>query len=164
MNSACATDRTRRVSRAAVVACATLLLAACASVRPLPPEVNLTNLEVTDLTLSHANLMADLKIFNPNDVSVTVEQVEYALLLNDVKISAGKSLEKVRIDAGEYGETTLRLSSAYLDLWRILNQMQKGENVRFNLKGKIKVGGFGILRKAFHFSRKGNIPLTRPQP
>ena len=141
-----------------------LFVAACTMVRPLPPEVSLLNLEVTSLSLSHAILSADLQVFNPNGVAVTLKEVDYVLRLNDVVVSKGQSLEKVRIGAGEYGVATLRLSSAYYDLWRILKAAKKDENVAFDLKGLVKVGGLGVLNKTFRFDREGSIPLEQIKP
>jgi LEA14-like dessication related protein len=139
-------------------------VAACTLVRPLPPEVSLLNLELTGLSLSHATLSADLQVFNPNGVAVTLKEVDYVLRLNDVVVSKGQSLGNVRIGAGEYGTANLRISSAYADLWRVLKQARKNENVEFGLKGLVKVGGLGVLNKTFHFDRQGSIPLERMQP
>jgi LEA14-like dessication related protein len=139
-------------------------VAACTMVRPLPPEVSLLNLEVTALSLSHATLSADLQVFNPNGIAVTLKEVDYVLRLNDVVVSKGQSMEKVRIGAGEYGVATLRLSSAYYDLWRVLKQASKDEDVEFDLKGLVKVGGLGVLNKTFRFDRAGSIPLEQIKP
>lgn len=139
-------------------------LSACATINPLPPEVSLLNLEVTGLSLSHAALSADLQIFNPNRIAITLKEVDYVLRLNDVEVSTGRSMEKVRIGAGEYGVASLRLSSAYYDLFRVLRKARKDETVQFDLKGMVKVGGFGVLGKTFRFDREGSIPLDQIQP
>lgn len=139
-------------------------ISACATVSPLPPEVSLLNLEVAGLSMSHAALNAELRIFNPNRIAITLKELDYVLRLNDVVVSTGQSMENVRIGAGEYGNATLRLSSAYYDLWRVLKQVRKNEEVQFGLKGRIKVGGFGVLGKTFRFDREGSIPLEQIQP
>lgn len=139
-------------------------ITACATVNPLPPEVSLLNLEVTGLSLSHAALSADLQVFNPNRVAITLKEVDYVLRLNDVVVSTGRSGGKVRIGAGEYGIATLRLSSAYYDLWRVLKKVKRDEDVQFDLKGNLKVGGFGVLGKTFRFDRQGSIPLEKLKP
>jgi LEA14-like dessication related protein len=139
-------------------------LAACAIVSPLPPEVSLLNLEVTGLSLSHAALNADLRIYNPNAIAVTLKEMDYVLKLNDVEVSTGRSTKNIRIGAEEYANASLRITSAYFDLWRVLKQVGKNENVEFGLKGKVKVGGFGVLNKTFLFDRQGSIPLEKIQP
>ncbi len=141
-----------------------LFLLGCSAIRPLPPEVNLVNLQLTDLTLTHANLLAQLKVFNPNSLPVNITDVDYSLFLNDIPVSHGQAVKQVRIGAEESGEVPLRLSSAYWDLLRILNQAQSGREVKFNLKGSVRVSGAGIFSKTFDFAREGVVPLQQLQP
>lgn len=139
-------------------------LSACALKPVIAPEVSLADLQISELSLTHANMLAGLKIFNPNSVGLTIEQVNYTLSLNGIAVSSGQSAKEVRIGAEEYATLNLRMSSAYWDLLRIFNQVQTGKNAKFLLDGKIKVGGFGILGKTFDFKKEGDIPLAGVQP
>jgi len=150
--------------RATVLMLIVPFVASCMLTRPMAPEVSLLKLELTSLSLSHAVLSADLQVFNPNGVAVTLKQVDYVLKLNDVEVSKGQSMGNVRIGAGEYGTATLRISSAYTDLWRVLKVARKNENIDFGIKGLVKVGGFGVLSKTFRFDHTGSIPLDQLQP
>lgn len=141
-----------------------VVLPACA-LRPVnAPEVSLADLQITELSLTHANMLAGLKIFNPNRVGVTIRQVDYTLSLNGIRISSGQSAREVHIGPEEYGTMNLRLSSAYWDLLRLFNQVQSGKPAKFALDGKVKVGGPGLLGKTFDFKREGEIPLGGIQP
>ncbi|MBI5556383.1 MAG: LEA type 2 family protein [Deltaproteobacteria bacterium] len=139
---------------------AALLLTSCAALRPVAPEVNLMGLVMDEVTLSHINLVANLRLFNPNDVSLSVEGVEYELRLNGVRVSSGQALRRLDIGAREFGTLDLRLASAYADLFRFFNEIQHGEELDFRLTGKIQVGGFGILGHTFAFDQAGKIPLA----
>lgn len=144
-----------------------LLLAAlpsCALKPVIAPEVSLNDLQISELSLTHANMLAGLKIFNPNSIGVTIQQVDYSLSLNGIKVSSGQSAKEVSIGAEEYGTLNLRMSSAYWDLLRIFNQVQSGKNAKFLLDGKVKVGGYGILGKTFDFKKEGDISLSGVQP
>ncbi len=141
-----------------------MLLISCAMVQPVPPEVNLVALEVQELTLSHANMLANLRIFNPNQVALDIREVDYALFLNGIRVSSGRTAKGVSIDAEKSGEIALRLSSAYWDMLRVVNQAQAGKDIGFKILGSVKVGGFGILGKTFKFEREGAIPLEGIQP
>lgn len=144
--------------------CLCYSLSGCA-IRPVEaPEVNLSDLQVTELTLTHANMLAGLRIFNPNAIALTVQDVEYTLELNGIRVSRGRSVKEVRVGAEEYGELSLRLSSAYWDLLRLFKNVQTGENVKFLLEGRIKVGGLGILGKTYDFKKEGEVPLDGPRP
>jgi LEA14-like dessication related protein len=139
-------------------------LSACALKPVVAPEVSLADLQITELSLTHANLLAGLKIYNPNSVGVTIKQVDYTLSLNGIRVSSGQSAKEVSIGAEESGLLNLRLSSAYWDLLRILNQVQTGQTAKFALDGKVKVGGYGILGKTFEFNKEGDISLGGVQP
>lgn len=134
-----------------------LLLGACASLRPEPPEVSLIGLQVEELTLSHINMRADLRLFNPNRIGLTVEQVDYALALNGVRVSSGKSLAPVRIAAGDSADIALRISGSYLNLLQLVNNLQRQEDLKYLLDGSVKVGGMGILGATFPVREEGVI-------
>jgi len=147
----------------AVILCVVLLLSGCAAMRPTPPEVNLIGIEVRDISLTHVNLLANLRLFNPNAASITVLEVDYTLFLNGVKVSQGQTAKPVSIGAEDYGDVDLRMSSAYWDLFQFLNRMQTGEELEFSLQGSVKVGSLGMLSQTFTFDKHGNIPLRRSQ-
>jgi LEA14-like dessication related protein len=137
-----------------------LLFTACAAMQPAPPEVNLMGLVMDEVTLSHVNMRADLRLFNPNDTAISVKGVEYELELNGVHVSTGKALRSLSIPANGYGTLDLRLSSAYWDLFRFFSRVQQGEELDFRLTGKVRVGGLGIISHTFNFDHQGKIPLV----
>ncbi|MEW6520569.1 MAG: LEA type 2 family protein [Thermodesulfobacteriota bacterium] len=145
-----------------------LLLASCAAMQPVAPEINLMGLVMDEVTLSHVNMVANLRLFNPNAVTLSVENVEYELQLNGVKISTGQSLNSLDIAANDYGSIDLRLSSAYWDLFRFAGNIEQGEELDFRLTGKVRVGGLGLIGHTFNFDHEGKIPLLnregRPSP
>lgn len=139
-------------------------LTSCATKQVIAPEVSLADLQISELSLTHANMLAGLKIYNPNRVGLTVQQVDYSLSLNGIRVSSGQSAKEVSIGAEEYATLELRMSSAYWDLLRIFNLVQTGKNAKFLLDGKVKVGGFRILGKTFDFKKEGDISLSGLQP
>lgn len=142
-------------------------LCSCASLRPDPPEVSLERLQVSDFTLSHATLLAGLRLYNPNSIDLTIERVNYSLSLNGIKVSSGQSLESVSLPANDYGDVTLRLSAAYLDLLRFIQTAQKGDLLNYSLLGEVEVAGMGFLNLTYPLKREGTIrfqtsPESRP--
>ncbi|WP_305045593.1 LEA type 2 family protein [Geoalkalibacter sp.] len=134
-----------------------LLVGGCATLRPEPPEVSLVGLQVQELTLSHVNMLAELSLFNPNRIGLNIEQVDYALSLNGIRVSSGKSLAPVKVAAGESANVTLRLSGSYLKILQLLNTLQKGDELKYLLDGAIKVGGLGVLGRTFPLREEGMI-------
>lgn len=152
---------TRQTTALLLAACLLGLTVSCATVEPIPPEVNLMSLEMQDVTLSHANMLADLRVFNPNDFELTVEHVYYVLHLNDIKVVAGRSIPAVRIGPQEYQHLTLRLASAYWNILQLFNSMQGATAVTYGLEGEVTVSGVGLLGHTFPFAAHGSVPLRQ---
>ena len=136
-------------------------LSGCSTMNTTPPEVNLMALEVQDVTLSHVNLLADLRIFNPNQDAVTIQGVDYTLHLEGVKVFSGKSSFTQSIGSQEYGRVSLRLSSAYWNIIELLNRIPDKEDVSFSMRGSIKVGESSLFAKRYSFTKQGMIPLHK---
>jgi LEA14-like dessication related protein len=147
-----------------VIAVFVLYLTACSAVQPVPPEVNLMRLDVRDITLSHVNLLADLRVFNPNDTSLTIQGVDYTLYLEGIKVFTGKNNLARSIPPQEYGQITLRLSSAYWDIIQLFNTLPDRSDVAFSMHGSIRVGKSSLFARRFSFNRKGIIPLRKTLP
>ena len=143
---------------------ATLLLlanlSACTGIRPAPPEVQLSSLEVTDVSLSHANFMATLSLFNPNDINLNVEAVMFSLYLNGVRIAKGRTTKALLLPSEGSGDIAIRLSSSFLALFQLSSKLQNQEEVTFRIDGEIRLGGFGILATKIPIEHEGSLPLS----
>jgi len=120
--------------------------------------------DVQDVTLSHVNLLADLRVFNPNDKALTIQGVDYTLHLEGVKVFSGKSNLSQTIAPQEYGRLILRLSSAYWDIIQFLNKLPNRFDVAFSMEGSILVGGNRLFAQRFSFAKQGIIPLQKTTP
>lgn len=134
-----------------------LLSASCAAIKPEPPQVSLVSLRVQELTLSHASMVAELRLFNPNRIGIIVEEVEYALTLNSIPVSAGRSLAPVRVGAGESALVGLRLSGSYLTLLQFAGSLQKDEQLSYLLAGSVQIRGGGLAGWTFPLRQEGTI-------
>lgn len=142
----------------AVMLSVLLLLPGCATIQPEPPEVNLMALQIQDVTLSHVNLLANLRLFNPNPQPVRVSRVEYTLHLNGIKVMTGRWTAGTEIAANEYGLLDLRISSAYWNLMKLMQNLQESTEVDFSLAGSIRIG-YGLAGATFPFKEEGRVPL-----
>lgn len=146
--------------RIAIVMLLAINLTACAGKRPEPPEVQLSRLEITDVSLSHANFLATLSLFNPNSFSLDIKQLTFTLFLNDVLIAKGLTAKTLAIPAEESGEAALRLSSSFLNLFQLSRSVQDQEEISFRIAGEVKIGGFGLIGATIPIEREGTLPLT----
>jgi LEA14-like dessication related protein len=117
--------------------------------------------DVQDVTLSHVNLLAELRVFNPNGSGVTIQGVDYTLHLEGIKVFSGKSNLTQIIAPQEYGFLTLRLASSYFDLIQLLNKIPNKTDVAFSMQGSIRVGESSMFAKRYAFDKEGIIPLQK---
>jgi len=139
----------------------TVPLSSCSTINAIPPEVNLMKIDIQDVTLSHVNLLADIKVFNPNENAVTIQGVNYTLHLEGIKVFSGRNNLSQTIEPQKYGLITLRLSSAYWDIIRLLNTLPNKSEVAFSMRGTIRVGASSMFAQRFSFDKQGIIPLQK---
>lgn len=138
----------------------TIGMVSCAVMRPAPPEVQLAGLEITDMSLSHANFLATLRLYNPNQVDLEVERIQFTLFLNDVQVADGLTAETFALPALKSGNAVIHLSSSFLDLLQLTRTLQDRNELSFRIAGKIKIGGYGLFGTTIPVERQGSLPLT----
>jgi LEA14-like dessication related protein len=111
-----------------------ILLSSCSSMKIIPPEVNLMRIDVQDVTLSHVNLLAEIRVFNPNVDAVTIQGVDYILHLEGIKVFSGRSNRSQTIAPQEYANLSLRLAGAYWDIIQLLNKFPDKTDVAFSMQ------------------------------
>ena len=143
-----------------VVVLMAISLAACAGLRPDPPEVQLAALEITDISLSHANFLATLRLYNPNGIDLDVKGIKFTLFLSNVRIANGQTAKAFTLPAEESGEAAIRLSSSFLDLLQLTHKLQGRNEITFRIVGEVKIGGYGLLGATIPIEREGSLPLS----
>lgn len=138
-----------------------LSLAACTGLRPEPPEVQLAGLEITEMSLSHANFLATLKLFNPNNIALDIETIKFTLFLNEVLITKGLTATGFSLPAEESGEAAIRLSTSFLNLFQLTRELQDSDKITFRIAGEVKIGGFGLFGATIPLESEGTLPLSR---
>jgi len=127
--------------------------------RPEPPEVQLAGLEIRELSLSHANFLANLRLYNPNSTALDIRGLSFTLFLDDIRIAKGKTAKAFNIPAEEFGDAALHLSSSYFDLLQLSTGLQGQEQIAFRIAGEVKVGGLGFMSMTIPIDHEGILPL-----
>ena len=136
------------------------MLSGCSTVRPEPPDVQLAGLTISDLSLSHANFLATVSLYNPNSAALEVEGLEIALFLDNLRFAQGKTAKPFSVPAEQTGEAALRLSTSFLDLFRLSQRLKDLDEVPFRIAGEIRIGGPGFLWMTVPVASEGTIPLA----
>lgn len=136
-----------------------LLLSGCATLRPEPPQVQLASLQLSDLSLSHANFLATLNLYNPNQTALNVQGLEFSLFLDKIQIADGKTAKAFSIPAEQSGTTEMRLAASFLDMIRLTQQIRNRDQVPFRIAGAVRIGGPGWLGLTVPINSEGILPL-----
>ncbi len=150
-----------RMIRSIILACAGLLLTACASMGPYPesPRVSLARLNPGEMTLLEQRFNLQLRIQNPNDREIPIKGMSYSLELNDREFAYGVSNRKVTVPA--FGEALVDVDVVSNTL-NIIRQASKlgnvqGDSLRYRLSGKLSLSNHPV---SLPFEYAGEIKLT----
>ena len=141
------------------------LFSACAQhAKFISPKVELLNLNVKDVTFSHINYQARIRLYNPNLESLHVNFMEYSLLVNGIRLVDGAEQVDKKIGPHQEAVIPVRLSGSVLSVLRLISSMQNAKDVDFEMKGT--VSGIDTNGNSFFlpFSEKGKLDLSSLNP
>ncbi len=154
-----------RFFRLALLGLTVLLMAGCSAVnRPTPPQVQLVGLEMEELTLTHANMLAKVRLRNPNNFALDVRGIRVQLALNEVQVAKGNAIGPVKIAGGQSGDMLVQVATPLWAFFNLANNLQGSNEVRFKLVGDVDIGGWGVIGGNLPFSHSGVIPLQGTIP
>lgn len=143
--------------RRILMLCCTLLLAACAGVGNLEkPQVSLAGLALDDFNLFEQRFLVTLRVTNPNDTSVTVDGVDFDLMLNGEHFASGVGRDQVTLPRMGEALVTLKVTTNLGSLWKQIRALQTTHQpLAYRMTGKLhtpwRPGGIP-------FDRKGELP------
>jgi len=146
---------------AAVGLLALLMLAGCAGLgKPLEnPRISLANIQVQESKGLETAFLVHLRVMNPNDVDLDIRGVDCDLEINDKPFAYGISNTAVTVPA--FGSETLPVTvySSVIDIIKGLFGLPEREDLRYQLKGKVRLGGTGLMPSSLPFDSQGTVSL-----
>ncbi len=138
---------------------------ACAQhARFISPKVELLNLNVRDVTLSHINYQARVRLYNPNLQSLHVNFMEYSLFVNGINLVNGAEQVDEKIGPHEEAAIPVKLSGSVFNVIRLVSSMQKAKDVDFELKGTVSGTDTNGQTFSLPFAEKGKLDLSALYP
>lgn len=142
----------------AVALVASFILSACNTEAMEPKFQRVENIEITSLSKSDVTLVGEIVLYNPNYVSVTMDNIELEVYVNDYFV--GKINQNNTIEIAKRSDFSLPLSvnfdpkKLFADDWMGLIEMAAGyfNNKKFDVKFE---GDADFKVKSFAF----NIPI-----
>ena len=139
-----------------------LLLSGCALMQPRleAPYINLVDFKVAELGMFQQRYLITLNVQNPNNVSIPVQGMTYALRIAGDDFARGVSPKAFTLPA--YGETEVQveLSTNLLSTLQRLQKLMEMDqpSVAYELTGKLDVGAT-LFNGTVPFSNQGELKL-----
>ena len=151
---------------ALIVVFAALLLSGCAGLQKAyePPRVTLSNMTIKEAKALETAFLIELRIFNANDVPMEIKGVDCVLKINGKPFAAGVSGVEKTIPAYGTDVVPVVVYASVLDtvnrvigMFRDVQASQKMQNLKYSLKGKLRVGG--VTPASVPFDSEGELNL-----
>jgi len=138
------------------------LLTGCAGIgrRLEPPRILLANVQVQEFTGFETVFQIELRVFNTNDVNLNVKAIEADLTFNGKPFATGISKAEVRIPAFENRLVPVTVYSSVIDIFKSIHGLQQAEQLKYGLKGKLRVAVDNGLSTSLPFESEGQVTLT----
>lgn len=144
---------------------AALSFQSCAQLQELSdvsrPQVSITDMNITGLSLSTVELTADIEIANPNNIAIDLSSYNYALKINDLTFISGIEDQNTSIKARESNIIKIPLEIDYSELIQTIQSLRSQDQSNFDFEAAF---GFdlpiiGDIEVPVQYS--GEIPIIK---
>ena len=127
---------------------------------PLEPDVSVVGVELSSVSLHGWQFGLTLEVHNPTPFSVTVDALDYSLLLNTSEVAVGKLDQTATFAADSRREIkvplTVRLEKHLSALLALLDERAK---VNYEVNGHAWIRGY---KQPIPFRYLGQLPVPNP--
>ena len=147
---------------AVIIFLVTIFLSGCAGLgRPLePPKINIVNIQPKEMKGLESVLQVELRIFNTNDIPITIKGLDCQLDLNDRRFAVGVSNDEKTIPAFGTETISILFYTSVLDVFRGVIGLQDKEKLKYRIKGKVRLYTDSLPAVRVPFNSEGEISLS----
>ena len=138
------------------------LLSNCAGVGKHlePPRISLAQIQVQEFSGLEAVFQIKLRVFNTNDIDLKVKGIEADLEINGKPFATGVSRAAVKIPSFGTELVSVTVYSSVVDIVKGIHGLQKAEQLKYRLKGKLRVAGNNMTSGSLPFESEGQVKLN----
>ena len=151
-------------SLVAAISVSLLLLTGCAGLGKQlePPRISLAHIQPQQFTGLEAVFQIQLRVFNTNDVDLNVKGIEADLAINGKPFATGVSKAAVKIPAFDTALVPVTIYSSVLDIVKGFHGLQNVDQLKYRLKGKLRLDGENMMSTTLPFESEGEVTLSAP--
>lgn len=158
-----------RIDRAPALFTACLLLGGCAGldeeISRRQPDVSIESAHLGALSFEGAELVADVRIDNPNPVGATLAGFDYELAVAGQSLVAGERDQRLRLDAKEQAQLDVPLRVAFADVRNIVDDLLRNgdsrDQVDYDLALNLDIEVPVLGRRTVPAEISGSLPIPR---
>lgn len=143
-----------------------LCLSGCAGLgkRLEPPRVTLANMRVGEVKAFETVFQIELRVFNTNEVPITIKGIDCDLEINGRKLASGVSSVEKEIPSYGTGTLPIDLYSSVFDIFRGILTLPGKETVKYMVRGRVRLGGDLLVPSVLPFKSEGELSLEGLNP
>ncbi|MBO6793799.1 MAG: LEA type 2 family protein [Balneolaceae bacterium] len=125
------------------------------------PQLSVQDFKIDQLSLSNIDLLFDIKIDNPNPLSVSINNYDYSLVIADQQFVSGTQSLQTTVAASSSNIVQIPVSFGYQELYDTFKQISDQEETEFTFEGMIAVDVpiLGLLE--IPYSQTGKLPVVK---
>jgi LEA14-like dessication related protein len=122
-----------------------------------PPRVTLADIKVEEIKALEAITQVELRVVNPNDVSLEINGVDCTIQLNNRPFGTGVLNTKTTVPPRDTALVPMTIYSSLIDVGRGIFESRGDGKFTYKIKGRIHLGGG--LPSILPFSSEGELSL-----
>jgi len=136
-------------------------LSGCAGFgRPLEsPRISLSNIQMLETSGMESAFLLQLRVQNPNEVDLEIRGVDCDVEINGKPFAYGMSNTPVRIPAFGTDTVPVKVYTSVIDIFRGLLNLQGRDDLSYQVKGRVRMSGGGLMPAALPFDSQGTISV-----
>lgn len=119
------------------------------------PKVDLTSVNVEKASFTDATLIFNFQVFNPNQIALEVDQIDYNLKVNGKPFTQGTLEKGLQVGANSTVSVPLPVAIRYTDLTSSLTSFLSQGVTPYEIGGSVKLGLLSVP-----FSKSGELKLS----
>ena len=125
-----------------------------------PPRISLVHIQVQKVALLETIFQIDLRVYNTNDVPLTIRGADCYLKLQGKDFASGVSNERATVPALGTVVIPMAVYSSVIELIKGLLTLPGQEQLEYILTGRVHLEGGALVPASVPFKSEGRLDLS----
>ncbi len=125
------------------------------------PTARVSSARITSLSFSEAQILVDIQLQNPNNLSIKLAAMDYDLSINEFSLISGNKDDELSIAARDSSLVQLPFTLRYDDLYNSLKSLSGKDTSSYNFSGGLSFDVPVLGQVRVPVSKSGILPLLR---